>query len=123
VYTIDGEETPANPAKHRGTTVDREATQHQEGAQQMITDETATVRNPTTTATRATEETQTTAAAAATLLTATGSGTAPTTTLNAAWTANGPTMGMTKLITLPKMVDSPKILTWSRLEIKQFTEW
>ena len=31
-------------------------------------------------------------------------------------------MGMTKLNTLPKMVDSPKILTWSRLEIKQFTE-
>ena len=31
-------------------------------------------------------------------------------------------MGMAKLITLPKMDDSPKILTWSRLEIKQFTE-
>ena len=73
--------------------MDREATPHQAGAQQMITDGTATVRDPTTTATRATEETQT--AVAATLLTATGSGTAPTTTLNATWTANRPTMGMT----------------------------
>jgi len=31
-------------------------------------------------------------------------------------------MGITKLITLPKMVDSPKILTWSWLEIKQFND-
>ena len=123
VYTIDGEETPATPGKTRGTTVDREATPHQAGVQQLITDGTATVRDPTISSTRATEETQTTAASAATLSTGIGIATAPTTTLNATWTANGPTMGMTKLITLPKMVDSPKILTWSRLEIKQFTEW
>jgi len=123
VYTIDGEETPATPGKTRGTTVDREATPHQAGVQQLITDGTATVRDPTVSSTRATEETQTAAASAATLSTGIGIATAPTTTLNATWTANGPTMGMTKLITLPKMVDSPKILTWSRLEIKQFTEW
>jgi len=79
----------------------------------MISDGTATVRDPTISATRVTEEkTQaTTVAAAKTQLAATGSGTAPTTTLNATWTANVPTMGMIKLITLPKMVDSPKILT------------
>jgi len=45
------------------------------------------------------------------------------TTLNVTWTDSAPTMVMTNLITLPKMVDSPKILTWSRLEIKQFNKW
>jgi hypothetical protein len=101
--------------------MDREATTHKAGVQQLITDGIASVRDPTMSLTWATEETQTTAAPSATLSTVTA--TAPTTALNATWTANGPTMGMTKLITLPKMVDSPKIYTWSRLEIKQFTEW
>ena len=67
VYTIDGEETPATPGKTRGTTVDREATPHQAGVQQLISDGTAIVRDPTVSSTRATEETQTTAASAATL--------------------------------------------------------
>ena len=88
----------------------------------MISDGTATVRDPTIAGTRASEEpTLITAVAASTQLAATGSGTAPP-TLNATWTASVPTMGMTKLITLPKSVDSPKIFKWSRLEIKQFTE-
>ena len=88
----------------------------------MISDGTETVRDHTIAATRAEEPTQINAVAATTQLAATGSGTAPP-ILNATWMASVPTMGMTKLITLPKMVDSPKIFTWYRLEIKQFTEW
>jgi len=38
------------------------------------------------------------------------------------WMAGALAIGMTKLITLPKMVDSPKILTWSLAEIKQFND-
>ena len=34
-----------------------------------------------------------------------------------------PTIGVTKLVTLPKMADSPKITTWSLQEIKQFADW
>jgi len=34
-----------------------------------------------------------------------------------------PTVGITKLITLPKMADSPKIVTWSLQEIMQFMDW
>ena len=54
-YTIDGEKTPATPANHPGTTVERESTP-QAGAQLMISDGTATVRDPTIAATRASEE-------------------------------------------------------------------
>ena len=50
VYTIDGEETPATPAKHRGTTVEREATPQQAGTQLMISD--GTVHNNSDTGNR-----------------------------------------------------------------------
>ena len=43
--------------------------------------------------------------------------------LNTSWAVSAPAMGMTKLITLSKMVDSQKILTLSLAEIKQFNEW
>jgi len=121
---MDSDNAPTTPAKLRGTTRERSATPQQAGTQLLIADGVATARDPTTKATRAMEvQTQATAAAATTQLAATQSEAAPPTIPNATWTANAPTMGMTKLITLPKMVDSTKILTRSRLEIKQFNEW
>jgi len=34
-----------------------------------------------------------------------------------------PTIGVTKLVNLPKMADRPKITTWSLQKIKQFADW
>ena len=93
VYTIDDDEAPATPARQRGpggliTTVERASTP-QTGAQLVTSEGTATLRDPSIAATRVISETahEATVASATPQLAATGSGTAPATSLNATWTA------------------------------------
>ena len=43
--------------------------------------------------------------------------------VTATWAASAPAREFLLLITLPNMVDSPRILTWYLAEIKQFNKW